>query len=121
MYFYIDFINSNIIIMKKYFVLDIKGGTHNKYGAIAMIYANPVMENVTPSGRISYSVIDHYSNDTETFVIPEDMNIIQSIVNELQCNRGVWEADLDKFIDEDTFNETLHRRVKAHLYKYLVM
>lgn len=104
-------------MFKDFFILDIKGGTHNKYGNIAMIYANPIMETETPRVGTVRSVIDHYCNDTETFIIPEDDRLIQPIITQAQLNQGVWQADLNDFVDEITFNETFNKRVKAHLYR----
>lgn len=99
---------------KKYFILEIKNGTHSKYGCIAFIYANPVIAHKF-MGFTSRSVIDHYCSDTETFIIPEDMDIINSIIKEAQSNKGTWEVELSDFRDEITFNETLGRRIVAHL------
>ncbi len=107
-------------MFKDYFILDIKGASHNKYGDIAIIYANSVMEIEVPGVGISRSVIDHYCNDTETFIIPEDNRLIQSIITQAQFNQGVWQANLNDFVDDITFNESLNRRVKAHLYKRLI-
>ena len=99
---------------KKYFILEIKSGTHCKYGCIALIYANPVIERKF-MGFSSRSVIDHYCSDTETFIIPEDTDIINPIIKDAQSNKGTWEVELSDFRNEVTFNETLGRRIVAHL------
>lgn len=101
---------------KKYFILDIKEATHNKYDEIAMVYANPVMEREI-CGHTTYSAVDHYCSDTETFIIPDDRIFINPIIMEAQHNNGVWEVDLSDYSDDVTFNESLGRRTIAHLFK----
>lgn len=101
---------------KKYFILDIKGGRHNIFGNIAIIYANPVQEQIIGS-RTMVSTIDHYCADTEMFIIPEDPILLNPIISEAQCNNGIWLVELSDFRDHVTFNENLNRRIVAHLFK----
>ncbi len=103
-------------MQKRYFILDIKGGEHNIHGEIAFIKANPVMETKIGE-RISYSAVDHYCSDTETFIIPADPILINPIISEAQCNNGVWSAEMTDFQDETTFDETYGVRTKVHMFK----
>lgn len=103
-------------MQKRFFILDIKGGEHNIHGEIAFIKANPVMETKI-GDRISYSAVDHYCSDTETFIIPADPIMINPIIFEAQSNNGVWEAEMSDFNDETTFDETAGKRVKVHMFK----
>jgi hypothetical protein len=104
-------------MQKDYFILDIKGGQHNIHGEIAFIKANPVMETKLGDRVLSRSAVDHYCNDTETFIIPADPIILHPIISEAQSNGGVWTAELSDYRDETTFDETNGRRIKVHMFK----
>ena len=69
-------------------------------------------------GRLfSRSVIDHYCQDTETFIIPADLILINPIIFEAQSNNGVWAAEMGDFRDETMFDETKGKRIKVHMFK----
>lgn len=104
-------------MQKDYFILDIKGGQHNIHGEIAFIKANPVMESKIGDRVLSRSAIDHYCNDTETFIIPADPILLNPIIYEAQSNGGVWTAEMSDFQDETTFDETNGKRIKVHMFK----
>lgn len=104
-------------MQKDYFILDIKGGHHSIHGEIAIIKANPLMETKIGSRVLSRSYISHYCEETETFIIPNNLILINTIISEIKDNRGVWGADLSNFQDETMFDETNGRRSKIHMFK----
>lgn len=105
-------------MQKDYFILDIKGGNHSLHGEIAFIKANPVQEILGTDGRLfSRSAIDHYCQDTETFIILADPILINPIIFEAQSNNGGWTAEMSDFKDETTFDETNGKRVTVHMFK----
>lgn len=107
-------------MQKDYFILDIKQGFHSRHGEIAFIKANPVQEIRDTNERLfSRSSIHCYCNETETFIIPADSSMINSIIFEVQSNNGVWTAEMSDFKDETTFDETNGKRIIVHMFKGL--
>ena len=79
-----------------YRILDIKYSTLSNFGEVFVVYANRALESMLEFGSLCFN--SSRGDDTELFVYPQDMGIIDP-VNRLCQSGKPWEPNMNEFRD----------------------
>ena len=96
---------------EKYKMLDLEGGySHNAYGDIAILRANPIVNNGFGD---SYAAMHQYE-DTEYFYFKDDEQLLEKL-NKIGHGDGLWTPNPEDYEDEMCTDEKGKRR-EVHLH-----
>ena len=99
---------------KEYKILEIRSGSHGKFGEVAIIKANPIMTN--QFGMKSH--ISHICDKTEDFLYLPDSPELEEVIAIAQAG-GIWRPDKFDFDTERVKERTTGRTLTIYCHDNL--
>ena len=94
-------------------IMDISEGSHNQFGKIIIVKANPVE---TIFGMKQYS--DHICSDTDYFFFPDQSLLIENILS-IARRRDVWRPNETEYTIESVNDENNKKKINVYFHDSL--